>query len=279
MIKAVFVGMSALLALASAQPAFAAGCANAAVTIGQSKIHADLEGTGTLTVVFESGNGEGADAWAGVVARARAMGVRTLVYDRAGLGSSSPRRGRYSIDRDVDDLRALLTACRVRGPIVIAAHSYGGFIALRTAARDRRVRGLVLVDANVPGFFDRAETDAILAEYRPQYDAVRRQAPALAATLIPVIEAYPTSATTLRATRLPRGLPIIDIVAEKSWLSTDEALARWRAAHAQFVAEDRARSSVFAAGSGHHVMRDKPELVIDAIDHMVRKVIALRSGR
>jgi len=279
MMKALLVGIGALLSIAVAPSAAAAGCANASVAVDGSAMHVDLEGEGPVTVVFEAGNGEGADAWAGIVAQVRASSVRTLVYDRAGLGASSARPGRYTIDRDVDALQRLLTACGVRSPIVIVAHSYGGFIALRAAARDKRVRGLVMVDANVPGFFDRAETDAIQAEYRPQYDALRRQAPGLAATLIPVIEAYPASAATLRATRIPRGLPIIDIVAEKSWLSTDEALTRWRAAHSQFVAADPARTSVFAAGSGHHVMRDKPDLVIGAIGRMTRKVGSRPSRR
>ncbi|HTD28497.1 MAG TPA: hypothetical protein VK660_03825, partial [Xanthomonadaceae bacterium] len=120
-----------------------------------------------------------------------------------------------------------------------------------------------------PGFFTEAEVAAILAQYRPQYDELRKQAPALAATLIPIIEAYPATATRLRATHIPERLPIIDIVAEHSWANTPESATAMRSAHAAFVAQSHFRESVFAAGSGHHVMHDKTEIVVDAITRMI----------
>jgi hypothetical protein len=42
--------------------------------------------------------------------------------------------------------------------------------------------------------------------------------------------------------------------------------------HAAFVAASSARAGVFAAGSGHYVMRDRPDLVIDAIKRVVARV-------
>ncbi|WP_447412369.1 alpha/beta fold hydrolase, partial [Clostridium perfringens] len=88
-------------------------------------------------------------------------------------------------------------------PVILVAHSYGGFIAHLLAAQDRRVAGMVLVDANIPAFFDPAETEAIVGRYRPQYAALRAQAPALAELLIPIIEAYPKTARRARAVALP----------------------------------------------------------------------------
>ncbi|WP_213092027.1 hypothetical protein, partial [Escherichia coli] len=79
---------------------------------------------------------------------------------------------------------------------------------------------MVLVDANIPAFFDPAETEAIVGRYRPQYAALRAQAPALAELLIPIIEAYPKTARRARAVALPPALPVIDIVAERSWAET-----------------------------------------------------------
>lgn len=276
MLRAV-LAVAAFLVPMAGSPAVAAPCTPRLVAAGGAPLWVDLEGAGTTTVVFESGNGEDSSVWADMAPRVRALGVRTLIYDRAGLGKSALRPGRYTIDRDADALRAVLTACGVRGPVVIATHSYGGFVSLRTAARDTRIAGLVMIDANVPQFFDGSETDAILAQYRPQYAEVRDKAPALAKALIPVIEAYPASARTLRATRIPHDLPIIDIVAEHSWVETPEAMARWRAAHAAFDAQSPSREAVQATGSGHHVMRDKPDLVYDAIARMIGKVSASAS--
>ena len=90
--------------------------------------------------------------------------------------------------------------------------------------------------------------------------------------MIPLMEAYPASARRLRQVRVPQKLPIIDIVAEHSWAATPEAAAAMRKAHADFVAASPARSAVFAAGSSHNVMRDKPEIVLAAIQRMIALV-------
>lgn len=127
------------------------------------------------------------------------------------------------------------------------------------------IAAMVLVDANIPDFFTAAEVDAILARYRPQYDALRKQAPELAATILPLLEAYPETAAKMRRVRLPARLPVIDIYAEHSWAETAESAAAMRRAHIAFAAAGRRRESVYAAGSSHHVMHDRPDLVLAAI--------------
>ncbi len=190
------------------------------------------------------------------------------------MGRSEPAAQPYSIDDEVEALRSALTSCGIDGPIVLVAHSYGGFISLLLASLDERVAGLVLVDANIPAFFTETEVASILAEYRPQYEQLREQAPELAATLIPIVEAYPATARRLRSVAIPARLPIVDIVAEHSWAATPASATAMREAHAAFVAESSARESVFAAGSSHDVMRDAPDLVVAAIVRMLGLVEA-----
>jgi pimeloyl-ACP methyl ester carboxylesterase len=46
-----------------------------------------------------------------------------------------------------------------------------------------------------------------------------------------------------------------------------------RRVHADFVAAaPEARELVLARGSGHYVMRDRPEVVLDAVARMVERV-------
>jgi pimeloyl-ACP methyl ester carboxylesterase len=56
--------------------------------------------------------------------------VTTLRYDRRGRGGSGDTRP-YSVDREVDDIAALL---EVTGPAALVGISTGGFLALRAAA-------------------------------------------------------------------------------------------------------------------------------------------------
>jgi pimeloyl-ACP methyl ester carboxylesterase len=249
-----------------------AQCAGQQVLAAGDHLWVGMQGEGPVTVAFEAGNGSDSTVWSAIAATVRAGGVRTLVYDRAGLGRSDLPSAPYSIDQVSRAFRGVLDACHVVGPVVLVTHSYGGFISLLTASQDQRVSGLVMVDANVPAFFDKAQLDAILAQYRPQYAELRAKAPTLAISMIPLMEAYPASARRLRQMRVPQKLPIIDIVAEHSWAATPEAAAAMRKAHADFVAASPARSAVFAAGSSHNVMRDKPEIVIAAIQRMIALV-------
>jgi pimeloyl-ACP methyl ester carboxylesterase len=153
---------------------------------------------------------------------------------------------------------------------VLVAHSYGGFIAALVAATDSRVAGVVLVDANLAEFFDDAELAHVQARYGPQLPELERTHPAMAHVMGPLLRAYPETVQRVRAVGFPPGIPVIDIVAEHSWGDTEEENAGMRRAHEAFVAASPARELVVAARSGHYVMRDRPDAVLDAIMRMVR---------
>jgi len=85
------------------------------------------------------------------------------------------------------------------------------------------------------------------------------------------MQAYPETAKRLRGVVFPPDLPVIDIVAEHSWSNTPEEAAAMRRVHAAFVAVSPAREAVFAGGSSHYVMRDRPELVIDAVKRIIQR--------
>lgn len=240
-------------------------CADTTLPIGGNTIWVDKEGTGNVTVVFESGFGNESSVWSAITPRVRAAGVQTFVYDRAGLGKSTiDTIAPYSLDHDVDILRSALNACGVTGPIVMVAHSYGGAISLVFASEDQRVKGLVLLEAVVPGAWPPSEVAKNLATMRSQYAAVRAQAPALAKVAIPWAEAMPTTAKRVDAVQLPDALPIIDIVAEKG-MNNPETARIWQAAHLAFTTNHPHREHVLAVGSSHKVMADQPDLVVNAI--------------
>lgn len=272
---AILTPMLAAAVLALVGPtAASAACEPGLVEAGGYRLWTKVEGTGGPTVVFEAGGGEASSAWAGIAPAVRALGVRTVVYDRAGLGRSEPAPGPYRIEDEADALERVLTACGIDGPVVLVAHSYGGLIAQLTAAADSRVAGLVLVDAVLPGYFDDATLEALLAQYRPQYDALRQAAPDLAAVMIPIVEAYPATVGRVRSTSLPAGLPVIDIVAGDPMPETAEGDAAWRRAHAAFVAGGPGREAVVADDGSHHLNRDRPEIIVAAVSRLIDRLHA-----
>jgi pimeloyl-ACP methyl ester carboxylesterase len=127
-------------------------------------------------VVFEAGGGEDSSVWREVEPAVRERyGVRTMVYDRAGLGRSPRSPAPYRIDGEADALRRELDRHGIGAPVVLVAHSYGGFVTTIVAGTDPRL------------------------------------------------------------------------------------------GHRDFVAASPHRRAVFAYGSGHHVMRDRPDIVLDAV--------------
>lgn len=113
------------------------------------KLHYMVKGDGASTVVFESGMGTSRSVW-GLVQPAIAQVVRTVVYDRAGMGRSDRDREPRTLERITSDLLALLNELGP-GPFILVGHSWGGPIVRRAAEKllassSLNLRGLVLVD-------------------------------------------------------------------------------------------------------------------------------------
>jgi pimeloyl-ACP methyl ester carboxylesterase len=103
------------------------------------------------TIVLEHGAFGCAADWAVVQERLAARGLRSVAYDRAGLGHSdpgpSPRDGRAI----VADLEHLLRRLDAPGPYILVGHSMGGLmVRLFALTYPERAAGVVLVDAVTP---------------------------------------------------------------------------------------------------------------------------------
>ena len=132
---------------------------------GGRKMYLECRGTGSPTVVLESGLRYSADEWSSMpnAGESAPMTVfpevanfaRVCAYDRPGtiVGGESPSRSDpvsqpVSARDAVADLHALLSAADEPGPYVLAGHSYGGLIVrLYASTYPDDVSGLVLIDA------------------------------------------------------------------------------------------------------------------------------------
>ncbi|MEU4235769.1 alpha/beta hydrolase [Actinoplanes sp. NPDC026619] len=233
---------------------------------GGRRLHYRMAGDGDVTVVFEAGLGMSGVCW-GLVAPEIATQARTVVYDRAGIGSSDDGPKPRTLTRLAADLGALLDA--LPGPFVLVGHSWGGPIVRLRAARARAV---VLVDpsdefATRPAAWQMAiagpltRTLAAAGIYRAAARIGSALPPELfaqfrdenfgrraARALHDEVRHFRPGLAGLRATPPDRGgVPHTIISAGNG------------AAHTEV---DR---HVIAAGSGHNVMFDDPGLVIDEI--------------
>lgn len=107
-----------------------------------------------VTALFSSGLGLPLDLWHPVTQLL--PDVRCVLFDRPGMGGSTPWHSVVDLPEEIGLLATVLDACLPDPrdhPVVLVGHSHGGLFADGLArTRPQVVRGLVLVDASDPQF-------------------------------------------------------------------------------------------------------------------------------
>jgi len=123
------------------------------VDVGDHRLRIDCTGTGSPTVVLESGLGESSFYWARISA-AVATTTRVCVYDRAGRGWSEAAPAPQDGLAIAADLHTLLSKSGNPGPYVLVGHSSGGvYVRIFAAKYPNEVVGMVELDAQPPDPF------------------------------------------------------------------------------------------------------------------------------
>jgi len=114
------------------------------------KMHINCTGSGSPTLVLESGLGSSWQIWC-KVQPGLSKTTRVCSYDRAGYGYSDAQPAQRDADHIAVELHSLLLQAQINGPIVLMGHSLGGLFIRDYATRyPRDVVGLVFVDAVTP---------------------------------------------------------------------------------------------------------------------------------
>jgi len=117
------------------------------IDIGGYRLHIDVKGKGSPTVIFIAGATAFSFDWSLVTPEISKI-TRTVAYDRPALAWSDPGPMPRSLQQDVYELHKLLQNANVRPPYVLVGHSLGGMIARMFEKKyPDQVKGLVLVDA------------------------------------------------------------------------------------------------------------------------------------
>ena len=103
-------------------------------------------GTGSPTIILESGLGDSTKAW-GLIQPVLDKETHVCSYDRAGLGFSDPANSPGTSLNAVNDLHKLLQNSNIPAPYILVGHSYGAMnVKLFAEMFTEQVAGLVLVD-------------------------------------------------------------------------------------------------------------------------------------
>lgn len=246
---------------------------NASLTVNGHDLWVECRGSGKPVIVLEAGFGGDNDAWGAIVPQLDAE-TRVCAYDRLGNGFSDRPTGARTVQDVVDDLNALLTAADVVPPIVLVGHSFGGLTSVAyTAQHPDDVAALVLIDAGHPDTFDRFR--AVLSEdEREEYDrsirADNREHIALEATALevrPWLQDFPdVPLTVIGAVRHASANCVLPYTPE-TCAAVDAANLALQRDYATLTADAR----FIEADTGHFVVQDDPDLVVDEVLHALEQ--------
>jgi pimeloyl-ACP methyl ester carboxylesterase len=260
---------------------------------GGRKLYIECHGSGSPTVILESGLRSRGDIWTwsvegddtGVLPRVSPF-THTCIYDRPGtlahypyVSRSDPVTMPRSTGEAVADLHALLSTAGVPGPYVMVGASTGGLIAREYASLyPAEVSGVVLLDAiseameglMKPGQFARYNQYYLQS---PSPDAAQYED-------LETIDFYRSFLEMKPRRRSPRRLPTTVISADYGF-GTPAGVSRrfagivnqtWKRSQRYLVSLHPRTKQVIAAGSGHQIHVNEPELVARYVLGMVARV-------
>jgi len=268
------------------------------VDIGSHALHLDCRGQGSPVVVLESGIGGFSLEWR-TVHSALAMRMRVCAYDRAGYGWSEPGPAPRTARRNAEELHALLGVAGERPPYILAGHSYGGLVVRLFAERyASEVAGLALIDAAAPEQFERLPAAVLpraliaalgrggrvmsvpqhAAGFPPALATLGQQLmmlPKARAAYVEEMRWFEASARQLLHQRdgaLSAPLVVLSRARREFDGTLDNSGAEdvWRDMQARMSLLSTNTDHWIAAGAGHQIHADRPDLVLLALTEVAR---------
>lgn len=244
------------------------------VPVGGAKMHATCTGHGDVTVLLLSGFTDPGDSWTKVVP-AVSPKARVCSYSRFGLGTSDAPPTPQTFASQAKDLRAALDAMHEPGPFVVVGHSFGGAEAVTfTAQNQADVRGLLLVDASPPAWHDAScavPDDGTAKAQEFKLSCTMAHAPANNPERLDGPAAFAGVASIQSLGNVPM---IVSTRARASYpglaAAQEERLRQvWDAGQQHWMSLSTSSRLVPVENTGHVIQMDRPDVVIDAIDHLL----------
>lgn len=243
------------------------------IDIGGYSLFIKCTGEGNPTIVFDSGWGMQYASWYGVT-NIIDKTTHTVLYSRAGMGSSDKSPLDRTCETKTEELHKLLEASHIKGPYILVGHSLGGFVVRLFAAKyPDEVAGIVLVDASHEEFGNRIIGNMTEEEKKAEqeYEARINKSAAPDGNYIDIEK----SVEQVRKVRNAiKDIPLTVIVAQQSIESKQYGNKGeiWMELQKELASLSTKSKLIIAKNSSHNVPGDEPEVIADALLEMLDTV-------
>jgi pimeloyl-ACP methyl ester carboxylesterase len=244
------------------------------IPIDGRAINACVSGEGARTVVLAAGAGQDSRTWNGLVTEL-SMTARVITFDRPGLGQSDPGVEPRTPTRIARELRSLLEALGVEGPVVLAGHSMGGLHVLRYASLfPDRVVGVAILDTP-PAGFEEARRELLTSEERVVRERLLEEGSSRGPAVVRQEREGVGDTMEWDFSTFPRVVPLTVLAADSQDFgdlgSTPAHRELWISMSRQWVELSEDAEFLVSEGSGHMIHHDRRDLTIEAITGLLRR--------
>jgi pimeloyl-ACP methyl ester carboxylesterase len=238
------------------------------VDFGTYKLHFKvIKGLGK-PILFETGGAMNLIQWDSIGSVLhQQLNATIITYDRQGFGKSGLDTAHYNILNEVKGLEDGLKQLGYQSSdVMLICHSLGAFYCRLYAARHPKfVKGIIMLDPRIP-----SSTDVKFA--RGVFQGLdRKKFKYEELSLYYVLAQMERNSDFLRKVSIPSHIPIVDIMAEDGPFADNADNERFKSDQERFVNDKPNRTLIFAKGSSHNIVNDKPELVISQVSKLYKK--------
>ena len=273
------------------------------IQVAGASMHIQCLGSGSPVVILESGLGSDMKSWDNIIGPVSEM-TRVCRYDRSGYGLSEGNPSEATIENQFYRLKELLDVAGIKGPRILVGHSAGGLYARHFATIEQDVVGMVLVDASASlskKDFEKFFTISTSAKIRSRLNLIASKF-----ALIRVKSWFLPNPKDIHPKWYPdqnifssryigalfqdnniylsvlsapepdlHNIPIVVISRGKNMMNNDSKKSEfdiaWDGWQKKLLNLSSHSSQIIAEESGHVIQDDQPELIVDAIESLLKE--------
>jgi len=236
----------------------------------------EIKGNGEQVVIFEAGAVSGMSGWDNVWNKLP-ENIKAIRYSRRGEGNSGSCKGDLSASDYVNDYISLLKKLNINTDHILVSHSYGGKVARTYAATNNNsIAGMLFLDPSIfIGLDIVVQVDPINGH--TANEEVKAQDVKMSGGKWCWLADYWERTPALGYKEIG-DIPISMIVAMKQYenpkmiFHTTKAVELWGEAQSKWVNQFPRGKVILSSQSGHLVPVDQPELVIQELTSLIKRI-------